>query len=176
MSDELKDEGLGLFRRGLHDEALEKFEQAAASYAEAGEEAGHGEMLNNIGVIRRVQREWDAAIAAFGEAETIFAQTGDENRRAQVLGNLGDLYASQGEREKAARHYSDAAELMAQSGDRKKQAELLRALSLLRLRQWRIMEAMMLMEQSLNVRPRLNVLQRLFRSLIRFAMRLMGGT
>lgn len=176
MSDELKEEGLGLFRRGQHDEALEKFEKAAASYAEAGEKAGRAEMLNNIGVIRRLQRQWDAAIAAFSEAEAIFAETGDENRRAQVLGNLGDLYASQGEGDRAARHYSDAAEIMAQSGDRQKQAELLRALSLLRLRQRRIMEAMMLMEQSLDVRPRINLLQRLFRTLIRFATRLMGGT
>lgn len=176
MSDELKEEGLGLFRRGLHDEALAKFQKAAASYAEAGEAAGRGEVLNNIGVIRRVQREWEAAIAAFREAEEIFAETGDENRRAQVLGNLGDLYATQGEREKAARHYSDAAELMAQSGDREKQADLLRTLSLLRLRQRRVMEAMVLMEQSLSTRPRLNPMQRLFRGLIRFAMGLMGGT
>lgn len=176
MSDELKEEGLGLFRRGLHDEALQKFEAAAASYAETGDEAGRGEMLNNIGVIRRVQREWQAAIDAFDEAAAVFSETGDENRRGQVLGNLADLYAYEGEREKAARHYSDAAELMAQSGDREKQAELLRALSLLRLRQRRVMEAMMLMEQSLSVRPHLNPLQRLFRSLVRFAMRLMGGT
>lgn len=176
MSDELKEEGLGLFRRGLHDEALDKFEKAAASYAEAGEKAGRAEMLNNIGVIQRVRRRWDAAIAAFSEAEAVFAETGDENRRAQVLGNLGDLYASQGEGDKAARHYSDAAEIMARNGDRQKQAELLRALSLLRLRQRRVMEAMMLMEQSLDARPRLNLLQRLFRALIRFAMGLMGGT
>ncbi|MDX1689220.1 MAG: tetratricopeptide repeat protein [Candidatus Promineifilaceae bacterium] len=176
MSDELKEEGLGLFRRGLHDEALEKFEMAAASYAEAGDKAERGEVLNNIGVIHRVRREWQAAIDAFDEAAAIFSEIGDENRRAQVLGNLGDLYAYQGERKEAARHYSDAAELMAQTGDRARQAELLRALSLLRLRQRRVMEAMMLMEQSLSVRPRLNPLQRLFRGLIRFAMRLMGGT
>lgn len=176
MSDELKEEGLGLFRRGMHDEALEKFEEAAASYAEAGNKSGRAEMLNNIGVIWRVRREWRASIDAFNEAAATFAESGDENRRAQVMGNLGDLHARQGETEKAARLYSDAAELMAATGDREKQAELLRALSLLRLRQRRLMEAMMLMEQSLSVRPRLNPLQRLFRALVRFAMRLMGGT
>ena len=174
MSDELKREGLGLFRRGLHDEALEKFEEAAASYAEEGNKAERAEMLNNIGVIRRVQHRWEAATTAFTKAAAIFSEIGDENGRAQVLGNLGDLYARQGETEKAARHYSDAAELMAKSDDREKQAALLRALSLLRLRQRRLLEAMLLMEQSLNVRPRLNVLQRLFRGLIRFAMGLMG--
>ena len=175
MSDALKEEGLALFRRGKRDEALLKFQEAAAAYAAAGNAAGQGEMLNNIGVIRRVQQNWAAAAAAFEEAESIFAASGDDNRRAQVLGNLGDLYAFQGEGEKAARYYSDGAELFAQNGDREKQSQLLRALSLLHLRQRHIAESIYLMEQSLRVRPHRNLLQRLFHILIRLTMKIMGG-
>ena len=97
MSDTLKEEGLTLFRRGLQDEALAKFEAAAASYAAEGNDTGRGEMLNNIGVIQRVKRNYPAAIAALTQAQELFARIGDTNRQAQALGNLGDLYATQGE-------------------------------------------------------------------------------
>ena len=175
MSDELKEEGLALFRQGHYEEALLKFEEAAAAYAQAGDGAGRAEMLNNIGVIRRVQRDWAGAAAAFDEAETIFRQLGADNKLGQVLGNLGDLYAYQGDAEAAARSYSDGAELFAANGDREKQAQLLRALSLLNLRRRRVVEAIYLMEQSLAVRPHLNLPQRLFHALIRFALMLAGG-
>jgi tetratricopeptide (TPR) repeat protein len=175
MSDTLKEEGLNLFRRGMHDEALAKFEAAAASYAEDEDALGQGEMLNNIGVVQRVRQNWPAAEAAFHEALSKFEEAGDDNRRAQVLGNLGDLHAFQGEREEAAKHYSDGAELMAKTGDRQKQAQLLRALSLLRLRQRRVVEALFLMEESLSTRPRLNPFQRFFRFLLRLALKLAGG-
>ncbi len=175
MSDQLKEEGLALFRRGMHDEALSKFEAATRSYAEAGDNVGRGEVLNNIGVVQRVRQNWDAAETALEDAIDLFAKAGDDNRRGQALGNLGDFHAFRGNPEEAARYYSEGAELLASSGDHDRQAQLLRALSLLRLRQRRVVEAVMLMEQSLDVRPRLNLLQRLLRILIRNSGRLIGG-
>lgn len=175
MSDQLKEEGLALFRQGKREEALTKFEEAAASYEASDNPIGRAEVLNNIGVIERVEGEWAASSSAFKAAEQIFATEGDRNRQAQVLGNLGDLHAYKGEQEVAAGYYSAGIELFAEDGDREKQAMLLRALSLLRLRQRRMVEAIYLMEQSLAVRPHLNVLQRLFLALVRFSMRLFGG-
>lgn len=175
MSDQLKDEGLALFRRGMHDEALSKFEAAAHSYGEAGNDIGRAEALNNIGVVQRVRRDWDAAEEALKEAIELLAKAGDDNRLGQALGNMGDFYAFHGQSEEAARYYSDGAELMAKTGDGERQSQLLRALSLLRLRQRRILEAIGLMEQSLEARPQLNVFQRLFLTLIRFMGRVMGG-
>lgn len=175
MSDQLKEEGLALFRRGMHDEALSKFEAAAHAYAESGDDIGRAEALNNVGVVQRVRRDWDAAEGALKEAIELFAKAGDENRHGQALGNMGDFYAFRGQADDAARYYSDGAELMARSGDGERQAQLLRALSLLRLRQRRVVEAVALMEQSLEARPQLNLLQRLFLAMIRFTGRLMGG-
>lgn len=174
MSDELKEAGLALFRQGQRQEAITRFEEAAASYAAAGNTVGEGEALNNIAVIRRVEREWGEAEAAFRRAAVLFQEAGDAVREGQVLGNLGDLHAYRGEAEEAGRYYSDAAEMMAEAGDREKQAQLLRALSLLRLRQRRVLEAIMLMDQSLEVRPHLSLPQRLFRGLTSFLLRVMG--
>ena len=174
MSDELKEAGLALFRQGQRQEAIARFEEAAASYATAGDRTGEGEALNNIGVLRRLERDWPAAQVAFQRAQTLFAEAADQVRQAQVLGNLGDLHAYQGQAEEAARAYSDAAEMMAAAGDREKQAQLLRTLSLLRLRQRRVLESMLLMAQSLEVRPRLSFPQRLFRALLNFMLSLMG--
>jgi tetratricopeptide (TPR) repeat protein len=174
MSDELKEAGLALFRQGQRQEAIARFEEAAASYAAAGDKTGEGEALNNIGVIRRLEREWPRAAEAFERAGALFAESGDPVRQAQVIGNLGDLYAYQGQAEEAARAYSDAAEKMAAAGDKEKQAQLLRALSLLRLRQRRLLEAMVIMGHSLDARPRLSIPQRVFRGLIHFMLSLMG--
>lgn len=175
MSEKLKDEGLALFRRGMHDEALSKFEAAAHAFAEEGDDLGRAEALNNIGVVQRVRKEWQAAEEALKEAVQLFAKLGDDNRHGQALGNLGDFYAFRGNSEEAAHFYSDGAELLARSGDRDKQAQLLRALSLLRLRQRRMTESIFLMQQSLEARPHLNPLQRVFLLLIRFLGRFMGG-
>jgi tetratricopeptide (TPR) repeat protein len=174
MSDELKEEGLALFRQGRRADAISRFEEAAASYAGAGDSVGEGEALNNLGVIRRLEREWGAAEEAFRRAATLFQEAGDRVREGQVLGNIGDLYAYQGKGDEAGSYYSDAAEIMASAGDREKQAQLLRALSLLRLRQRRMVEAIDLMGQSLDVRPQLSLPNRLFRSLIHFLLRVMG--
>ena len=175
MSDQLKEEGLALFRRGMHDEALSKFEAAAHAYAEAGDDIGRAEALNNIGVVRRVRQEWNAAEEALKEAIDLFAKAGDDNRHGQALGNMGDFYAFRGDLDQAASYYSDGAELLARSGDSERQGQLLRALSLLRLRQRRIVESIALMEKSLELRASPNIFQRIFLLMIRFTGRLMGG-
>ncbi len=173
--EQLKEQGQVFFQRGAYDEALAVFEQAAAGFAGQDDVVGQGEMLNNMGVIYRVKREWDTAVATLNQAQTLFQQAGDVNRQAQTLGNLGDLHAARKKTDDAARCYSQAAALFAQNNDRDKQSQVLRALSLLRLRQGRWLEAMMRMEESLNAAPRLGPGKWLFRWLLRFALGLMGG-
>ncbi|MCI0393830.1 MAG: tetratricopeptide repeat protein [Chloroflexi bacterium] len=174
-ADQLKEEGLRLFRQGQRQEALTRFEAAATAYGRAGDEASRGEMQNNLGVIYRLQGNWPAAVTALQQAEMAFASLGDEQRQAQALGNLGDLYAARKEREAAANCYGRSAELFARVGDGQKQAAVLRAYSLMRLRQGRWLEAILLMNQSLEAQPRLGLLQQLFRLLLRLAARLLGA-
>ncbi len=173
--EQLKEEGLALFQRGAVEEALAVFETAVSAYAAQDDELGQAEMLNNMGVIYRVQRKWETAVATLQQAAAIFAKLGDTNRQAQTLANLGDLQAAQKQRDDAARSYGQAAALFAQNNDRDKQSQVLRALSLLNLRQGQWMAAMMRMEESLAVAPRLGLGKWLLRALLRFALGLFGG-
>ncbi|MCA9977500.1 MAG: tetratricopeptide repeat protein, partial [Anaerolineales bacterium] len=84
-ADELKTEGLRLFQAGAYDEAVTTFETAVTAYKTAGDMAGQGEMLNNIGVIRRLQGKREPAQTALTEAAALFVQVGDHNRQAQAL-------------------------------------------------------------------------------------------
>lgn len=170
-----KEEGLRLFSQGRQEEALTVFETAVSLSQKLGNEAGQAEMLNNIGVIQRVRGKFDEAQAAFTQAEAIFSRLGDEAGQGQVLGNLGDLYVSWRKKEDAAQSYGRAAAFLAQSGDHEQQSQVLRALSLLRVRQGRWLEAMMHMEESLSIRPRLTLWQRLFRLFLRFALGIAGA-
>jgi tetratricopeptide (TPR) repeat protein len=173
--EQLKERGQALFQRGATDEALVVFEQAVAGYAGQDDMIGQGEMLNNMGVIYRLKREWETAVATLTQAQTLFQQAGDINRQAQTLGNLADVYAAGKKPDEAARCYSQAAAFFAQDNDRARQSQVLRALSLLRLRQGRWLEAMMRMEESLTAAPRLGPGKWLFRGLLRFALGLFGG-
>jgi tetratricopeptide (TPR) repeat protein len=171
----LKDEGLDLYKKGAYAEAVTKFEQAAQAYAAAEDASGRAEVLNNLGVIYRLQRKYELALEALNEAEAIFAQLEEFNQLGQVWGNLGDLHAANRDREEAARSYSSSAHFFAQDGDKEKQSQVLRALSLLRLRQGRWLEALIRMDESLQVRPRISLPARLFRGLLRFALSMLTG-
>src|SRR5690554_4776496 len=50
----LKDEGLRLFRIGDHTQALDHFERAYDAHMQAGRPLDAAEMLNNIGVVYRM--------------------------------------------------------------------------------------------------------------------------
>lgn len=125
---ESKEEGLRLFQEGLYKEAAAKFGQAQETFAAEGDEIEAAEMVNNLGVIHRMQGEWDEAIAALDEARAAFVRLGDRDREAQALGNLGGLYASKGERDKAKECLRQAADIFAELGDDQRQGEILLAL------------------------------------------------
>lgn len=125
---DVKEEGLRLFQEGLYPEAAAKFERAREMFVAEGDGVEAAEMLNNLGVVHRMQREWDEAISALDEAREAFADLGDRSREAQALGNLGGLYASQGEREQAKTCLREAADIFGELGDVQRQGETLLAL------------------------------------------------
>lgn len=171
----LKDEGMRLFQQGKRREALTTFEQAAAGFAAQDDVGNQAEMLNNMGVVLRVLGDVETAVTTLTQAADLFQQIGDASRHDQTLGNLGDIFAGQKKYTEAARHYSNAAAQFAQSNEKEKQAQVLRALSLMELRRGQWVAAIMRMEESLQARPRLSIPQHLFKWLIRFVNRLLGG-
>ncbi|MCB0011656.1 MAG: tetratricopeptide repeat protein [Anaerolineales bacterium] len=175
MSDELKEQGLALFRRGEYDQALTVFQEAAGSYEVAGEPAGRGEMLNNCGVIYRYLRQWDKGITILDEAKALFTELGDQQRLGQTLGNLAMLQAGQGQADLAMSSYGASAAAFAADGDGAKQSEMLRALSLLQLRKGLWLPAILTMQESAAVHPHPSVGQHFIRLLFGWANRLLGG-
>ncbi len=174
-ADELKDIGLKQFQQGQYAQAVETFTTAVSAYGDIGDENGRAEMLNNIGVTQRTRKKNQEAIAAFNKALTIFQEQEDLHKLAQTQANLADLYQFSKKQDDAAKYYSEAAATFSQLGDKQKQSQVLRAYSLMRMRQGQWVEALMRMEESLSVKPRLGPLRWIFRGVLRFALGLMGA-
>ncbi|HQA69876.1 MAG TPA: tetratricopeptide repeat protein [Aggregatilineales bacterium] len=134
-ADALKEEGLRLFRIGEHTQALDHFEQAYDAYMAAERPLDAAEMLNNIGVIWRMEDDTGAAAVSLERAREIFAEHGDRSREAQVLGNLAPLYSKQGRIDEAIAAYRTAAEMFGELGDKDRQGETLLALGILQFRE-----------------------------------------
>jgi tetratricopeptide (TPR) repeat protein len=133
-------------------------------------------MLNNIGVVQRLLRDWPAAEESLGRAAAMFTELGDSLHQAQSLANLGDLYSARRQRDRAADYYAEAATLLAGGGDQERASQVWRALSLLRLRQGRWLAAMSAMARSLELRPSPSPFQRLFRWLLHLALGQLRGS
>jgi len=134
----LVERGLRHFRDGMYPEALETYSEARKAFLAGGDLLNAAEMLNNIGVIHRIERRKAAAVAALQEAHDSFEELGDLSRAAQALGNMGSVYAGVRERETAIHHYGRAAEIFAELGDGNRQGEVLMALGSVQMkqRQW----------------------------------------
>jgi tetratricopeptide (TPR) repeat protein len=173
--DELKEEGMTLFSQGQRDEALVIFQQAAKEYSETEDLLGQGEVLNNIGVIYRLDRNMGAAEEALNQAKEIFRELGDEVRQAQVLGNLGDLSSRQKDYLGAEQYYSESTALFASAGEYTMQADVLRMLSLMHIRRRNLWAAVDMMQMSLKVRPKMSIPQRILSLLLGIATKVLSG-
>jgi len=74
---------------------------------------------------------------------------------------MGDLYEAQRERERAGGYYLEAIEVLETTDDKAKLIQTLRVMSGLRFRQFRVQEALRFYQRSVQVKPSLNVLDRL---------------
>jgi tetratricopeptide (TPR) repeat protein len=173
--EELKEEGMTRFSQGQHDEALVIFQQAAKEYSEAEDLLGQGEMLNNIGVIYRLDRNLRAAEEALNQANEIFSDLGDEVRQAQVLGNLGDISTRRKDYLRAEQYYSESSALFAGAGEYTMQADVLRVLSLMQIRKRNLWAAVDAMQRSLKVRPKMSIPQRILSLLLGLATKVLSG-
>ncbi len=170
----LKEEGLRLFQEGLYEESAAKFRQAQEKFLAEGNEVEAAEMVNNLGVVYRMQGKWDKAIAALEEARAVFVRLGDRSREAQTLGNLGGLYASKHEREQAKECLRQAADIFAELGDDQRRGETLMALG---VQQWKTGDrgaGIATYEAGLHSLQRLSASQKTLRGLLKMRSRLLG--
>lgn len=171
----LKDEGLRLFQEGLYLEAADRFDKARQLFVAEGDQLEATEMVNNLGIVHRMERKWDEAVAALEEAREGFAQLGDRSREAQVLGNLGGLYASQGQREAARINLREAATAFADLKDNQRQAETLLALGVQKWKTGDRQGALATYQAGLQILERPSFGQKILRILLQFRAGLLGG-
>lgn len=172
---DLKEEGLRLFQEGLYEEAVAKFEKAQEMFTDEGDQIEAAEMMNNLGVIYRMQGQWDEAIAALVDAKAAFVRLGDHSREAQTLGNLGGLYASKGERDKAQGCLRQAADIFAELGDEQRRGETLLALGVQEWRTGEHSDGLATYEVGLDTLEKPTVSQKALRSLLRLRNRVLSG-
>lgn len=172
---QLYEEAMQTFRQGDYAAALAKFEGALVVFQGENRQLEQYELLNNMGVVYRLQQNWGKAIQALQAAIDGFIQLGNNSRLGQAWANLGDVHAAQRNYDEAMGCYGNASELLAAAEDREKQASVLRVMSLLEVRRGHWLAAMSLMEHSLRIRPHLAALEWLWRGLLRWALRLFGG-
>ena len=170
----LKDNGTRLYRDGQHQEALAKFEQARAEYAKDGDLGMAAEMLNNIGLVQRGLKNFDAAAMALNTALDEFRALGDRSREGLTLGNLGALAESQGNPAAAEEHYQQAVDLFRELGEKDNEAFVLKSMSALQLKQGRQLEAVATMDAALANTNQPSLRQRALRQLLKWPMRLIG--
>lgn len=171
----LQDEGLRLFREGLLDEAILRFSEALEHFAAEGREAEAGEMLNNIGVIRRRQGKWEEACEALEEARRTFVRLEDRAREARALGNLASAYAALKRLEEAEHAWREAAVIFQELGDRQNQGETLLALGIAMFKSGRRQEGLATYQAGLSLLEHPTFLQRLYRLLLLIQVRVLGG-
>jgi tetratricopeptide (TPR) repeat protein len=171
---ELKAEGKRLYEEGLYEESITKYEQAREAFLAEENEVEAAEMVNNLGVLYRLQHDWDDALAALEEARSIFVGLGDRSREAQTLGNMSAVYAGLGKREKARECLRQAADVFAELGDKERQSEVLLELGTQMWKAGDRQAGLATYESGLQMTPKPTIKQKTLRGLLRMRNRLLG--
>jgi tetratricopeptide (TPR) repeat protein len=147
---------------------------ACASQAESDPAAQSeaAEVANDIGVVYTVLQRWPDAEKWLGEAQQRFVQSGDLDGEAQTLGNLGSMYRARRDWRQAAAYLQLAADRFHLVGDDLNRGASLRALSMVRLRQLRPLQAVMAYRDALACHPKPNLLVKLLRAFFDLPFRL----
>ena len=173
-AEELQEEGLRLFHEGLYDEAARRFSEALEHFSEEEREVEAGEMLNNIGVIRRKQSRWEEALEALQEAHRIFVRLEDLSRQAQALGNMAGIYASLKQQDKAIESWRMASAIFSELGDHQKQGETLMAIGVSLFKSGQRQAGLAAYQAGLEMLEKPTLMQKFSRMLMTLQARLLG--
>ena len=170
---QLVDEGRALYRQGDLGQAQACLQQAYQVYQDQGNMNGLAETANDLGVLFTVLRHFSEAESWLRQAHRLFVEMEDYDGEAQTLGNLGSMYQAQGDLKEAAAHLQQAAARFHLVGDDERRADTLRALSIVRLRQFRFLQAVAAYDTALACKPNPTALQRLLRRILSLPQRLL---
>ena len=169
------EEGRLCFRQGQYEEALSHFKEIYEHYATQGDQQRLAETVNDIGVVYTVLRQWEQAEKSLNEAHELFTRLNNYSGEAQTLGNLGSMFRSRGDFKQAAANLQLAADRFHLVGDDERRSATLKVLSMVRLRQFRFLQALAAYDAALACDPHPSAFKKFLRRIISLPLRLIAG-
>jgi tetratricopeptide (TPR) repeat protein len=169
------EEGRLFYRQGKFGEALSSLYVAYERYSEDGDQSRTAEVANDMGVVCTVLQHWDEAGKWLNEAHDWFTKISDYSGEAQALGNLGSMFRARGDLKQAAANFQLAADRFHLVGDDQRRAATLRALTIVRLSQFRFFQALAAYDAALACESDPTFFQRLLRRIISAPLRMIRG-
>ena len=111
-----------LFARGHWDQSASLHRAALAAAGQAGDRAGQGGALNELGILQRMTGGYPAAAASMTRALAIFRDIGHRLGQAMATGNLGFVQTLMGDYPAASTSLEQALGMFRSLGDRHGQA------------------------------------------------------
>ncbi|MFQ5612833.1 MAG: tetratricopeptide repeat protein [Anaerolineae bacterium] len=175
MIDKLHQQGIQQFRDGAYEAAARTFSQALDMALAGDNPAKAAEISNDLGVVRRQLEDHDGAFEALNNALAHYTRTGDKKGQAQTLGNLAAVYEATEQFEEAVGAYKSAAALFEEVGESELAMYTWQALSRLRMRQGRWVEAIGAYEEGVDNMPDRSLKKGFLQRLLRLPGNFLGG-
>jgi tetratricopeptide (TPR) repeat protein len=167
----LAEQGRQYYRQGEYADALSHLQQAYELYGNDADRGLLAETANDIGVAYTSLRRWNEAEKWINEAHGLFLAVKDYDGEAQTLGNLGSMFHLRGDLKQAAASLQLAADRFHVLGDKERRMHSLRVLSIVRLRQFRLLQAVAAYEAALACHPKPTSLHRFLQRLLAIPLR-----
>jgi CHAT domain-containing protein/Tfp pilus assembly protein PilF len=130
QADGLRREGDTLDRRGDYAGALDRYTQALALYRQAGDRAGEGITLNQIGLTYDHLGQYPPALDNLTQSLAILQAAGNRVDQGAALYNIASVYDDLGQYEQALDYYSQALAILQAVGNRSDVGDTLNAIGL----------------------------------------------
>lgn len=169
------EEGRLSYRQGKFNEALSHLYVAYERYSEDKDTSRVAEVANDMGVVCTVLQRWDEGEKWLDEAHDLFTKVSDYNGEAQTLGNLGSMFRAQGDLKQAAANLQLAADRFHLVGDDERRAATFKALSIVRLSQFRFLQALAAYDAALVCEPNPTFLHRFLQRILSIPLRMIQG-
>jgi tetratricopeptide (TPR) repeat protein len=171
-------QGRAHYAQGQYQEALSCLHlaydaQSARAASDPDAQGPIAEIANDIGVVYTVLERWQDAETWLNEAQQRFVRVADLDGEAQTLGNVGSMYRARGDWRQAAAYLQLSADRFHLVGDDDRRSASLRALSLVRLRQLRPLQAVAAYHDALACHPKPNLFVKLLRAILGLPFRLL---
>lgn len=161
------------YQQNRIEDAIQGFMAAHQAYLRSEDLAKAAEMANNLCVALLKARRPDEALSLVEGTPQIFLDLGDEHSAAMAYGNFASALEACGRLEEAETALEEASRRFRQLNQDEYFLDTQKALSQLRLRQGRTMEAMLAMQAGLEKQGRMSLKYRMLRSLLNIPSRLL---